>query len=542
MPPSGSIPTNPLTLWWYNYLYELMDLGPVVMTETCDEAGTIYPDQVIRKCEEMKISWQWLAGNDFGTHTGFDINDPMFAVHWPADPGCTGGTVMVGTPSFNPAPGTYTGSAVVSISCATSGAAIRYTTDGSTPTSGSTQYSGPITITSTTTIKAKAFKSGSDPSSVATATYTIAVDNTPPAIAAVTACGDPTRVQVVFSEALDQATAQSAGNFSVSNGVSVSTATLGTDKRSVTLKVSTLAEGTTYTLTVNNVKDLSGNPVAANSTKMFQYVTGWTDDFSDGNYTANQAWTPGEGSWTVTSGQVNNLTAEGRTSLIGGDPAWTDYTFSADVTPVGGANPCDVWLIFRAQDANNYYLFTLMSASVYKLVNGSYTLVRQGQGVTFTAGTTYNIQVEVSGSTITVYNNSTLVLTATDTQFAGGRVGFGSNSATGTFDNAVVTFSSTVTSFSRPGPAVFWHSPAWPNVMEYNAVFDVTGLQPAQNPMVLIYAQDGSWVKELTPGNPGDRLQWDGTDARGVPAKAGMYFYRVTAGQDQYIGRIVKIR
>jgi hypothetical protein len=60
--------------------------------------------------------------------------------------------------------------------------------------------------------------------------------------------------------------------------------------------------------------------------------------------------------------------------------------------------------------------------------------------------------------------------------------------------------------------------------------------------MVLIYAQDGSRVKELTSGNPGGRLQWDGTDAQGVPAKAGMYLYTLTVGQNQYMGRIVKIR
>jgi hypothetical protein len=85
-------------------------------------------------------------------------------------------------PSFSPPGGTYTAAQNVSISTTTSGATIRYTTNGTNPTSTSgTVYSGPVAIGATTTVKAIAYLSGSTDSTVTTATYTINLsDTTPP--------------------------------------------------------------------------------------------------------------------------------------------------------------------------------------------------------------------------------------------------------------------------------------------------------------------------------------------------------------------------
>lgn len=58
------------------------------------------------------------------------------------------------------------------ISCSTSGATIYYTLNGNTPTTSSTQYSSPITLSGACTIKAIAVKSGMNNSSVANKSYT----------------------------------------------------------------------------------------------------------------------------------------------------------------------------------------------------------------------------------------------------------------------------------------------------------------------------------------------------------------------------------
>lgn len=87
----------------------------------------------------------------------------------------TGGQTVetVATPTFSLSEGTYTGTQNVTISCETDGATIYYTTDGSEPTTSSTEYTSAIPVSATTTIKAIAVKSGMNNSEVATATYTI---------------------------------------------------------------------------------------------------------------------------------------------------------------------------------------------------------------------------------------------------------------------------------------------------------------------------------------------------------------------------------
>ena len=69
-------------------------------------------------------------------------------------------SLSVSTPTFSPAAGTYTSAQSVTISDATSGATIYYTTNGTTPTTSSTAYTGPITVSSTETLEAIAVATG----------------------------------------------------------------------------------------------------------------------------------------------------------------------------------------------------------------------------------------------------------------------------------------------------------------------------------------------------------------------------------------------
>lgn len=82
---------------------------------------------------------------------------------------------FVATPTFTPVAGNVIEGTEVSIACATEGATIHYTTDGTDPSASSTKYTAPIAIDEAMTIKAIAVKEGMRDSGIAEAAYTLIV-------------------------------------------------------------------------------------------------------------------------------------------------------------------------------------------------------------------------------------------------------------------------------------------------------------------------------------------------------------------------------
>ncbi|NLH93585.1 MAG: SUMF1/EgtB/PvdO family nonheme iron enzyme, partial [Candidatus Cloacimonetes bacterium] len=80
---------------------------------------------------------------------------------------------QVSKPVFSPPGGTYDSAVEVVITTSTLGTTILYTTDGSDPDLNSPVYAGPILVSETITLKAKAYRTGMQDSAIATASYTI---------------------------------------------------------------------------------------------------------------------------------------------------------------------------------------------------------------------------------------------------------------------------------------------------------------------------------------------------------------------------------
>ncbi len=160
----------------YRYNKTITNAVTVEVSVDGSSWGTAYTEGTDKSYSTMEFSGESATGsivisftNNTGSGTGhgtFYVNNVQLVEGASSSETCA-------TPTFTPAEGTYYEKQNVTLSCATSGASIYYTTNGDDPTSSSTQYTSAISVSSTTTLKAIAVKEGLDNSDVASATYTI---------------------------------------------------------------------------------------------------------------------------------------------------------------------------------------------------------------------------------------------------------------------------------------------------------------------------------------------------------------------------------
>ena len=163
--------------------------------------------------------------------------------------------------------GYYNTSKTIALTTNTPGT-IYYTINSTAPTTTSTKYTGPITITATTTLEFIAVDKSGHKSPVYTQIYTI--DKTAPIVNSTNPVNNSTNIpvnqtiKVTFSEQVKSGSAYSSITLKTSGGT-VIPITTSISGNVLTITHSTLlAKGTKYILTipVNSVTDLAGNPLA----------------------------------------------------------------------------------------------------------------------------------------------------------------------------------------------------------------------------------------------------------------------------------------
>lgn len=169
---------QPLNLWGHeafrvSYVIGDSTLTNDYLTGTLGLSATnrIYPiaPTQINATNNMDNATKPIFGTD-GSIIGYQV---VANVPKPNGDNMQSGLKKVATPVPNVAPGTYSSQQTVTLTSATDGATIYYTTDGTTPTSASTKYTTGITVSSTQTINAIAIMSGMVPSDIASLAYTI---------------------------------------------------------------------------------------------------------------------------------------------------------------------------------------------------------------------------------------------------------------------------------------------------------------------------------------------------------------------------------
>jgi cysteine-rich repeat protein len=171
-------------------------------------------------------------------------------------------------------------------------------------------------------------------------TLTKGPDVTGPSLAAASALG-ATRVAAVFTEPLDEASAETAAHYAISPSVAVSAAELQADLRTVWLTTEPLVPGLAYTLAVAGVEDRSGN-AAAGAAVGFELEASATREVRIANGADDVEQRVANGAMTLGSSDLELVDDGAQAQLVG-------LRFPAlDVPP--GANVEAAWVQFQADE------------------------------------------------------------------------------------------------------------------------------------------------------------------------------------------------
>ncbi|MGP8271682.1 MAG: chitobiase/beta-hexosaminidase C-terminal domain-containing protein [Terracidiphilus sp.] len=274
-------------------------------------------------------------------------------------------SVITSNPTFSPAAGNYINSVAVTISDASPQAAIYYTTDGTTPTSSSTPYTVPITITTTTYLQAIAEQPGAANSGVTGGVYTIEVPaqlttpipntSTPLTGTSVAFAWTPGNIATHFELWVGNAGVGSSNLYNSGN-VTVDTETvsdLPSNGRTVNVRLYSLINGAwnstdyTYVATGSPTQAVLTMPAPNTTTPLTgtSVAFSWTPGNVATHFELNLGTSVGSsnlygsGNVTATTETVSGLPSNGETlyarlySLINGAWQYTDYTYVATGSP-----------------------------------------------------------------------------------------------------------------------------------------------------------------------------------------------------------------
>lgn len=289
----------------------------------------------------------------------------------------------VETPVFAPVAGTYADSVNFTLSCATSDAEIRYTTDGTEPTETSTLYTAPVTLTATTTVKAKAFKTAWFASETATAIYAVVYEP----------------VLTVDATTLNFTSTQLSQSFTVSGAHLDNPIALTCSNTHFTLNPTTITtpnSNTVVTVTFDGTEPATGTISVTSGTLSAQVALTATAQLPA------PVLTPATGNDTLVTVTMNCTVsgAEIRYTTDGTEPNATSTLYAAPVVlNIPGTYTLKA-IAMKADWENS------------EVTTGTYTVIEPSVGDTVIYAVGFEAEEGFAAST--VYNNTTVAFTGPD--------------------------------------------------------------------------------------------------------------------------------
>ncbi len=259
------------------------------------------------------------------------------------------------------------------------------------------------------------------------------------------------QVDIRFSEAVTPASAQSINNYQIDQGITISSATLDADGKTVHLQTDNLQLDTVYTVTISNIEDISAanNPIAPQSS--VEIIFSPVITFDNGLLPLN--WIPLTASrWSVVADNGNNalfLNTTDYSPLSGSrlgehivsPDSYTDFSFTvnARTNESSGNTNADYTMLFGYQNGDNYYymLFnrTQSNTQLFKVVNGVRELLATASNNWLLDDVYHVIETQRTSNNIEIRFDNNTVLQVTDSTFLSGQVGLGSYNDSAYFDD-----------------------------------------------------------------------------------------------------------
>ncbi len=242
----------------------------------------------------------------------------------------------------------------------------------------------------------------------ATVEFSTTAEIYPPQLNKVTMTNESTIV-LEFDEPLDEASAETVENYSLTGGVKVTNATLGDDYKTVILTI-TGADFYDYTLTVTGVCDRSGNEIEKTSKLTAKGLVGyWAFDEGSGTKLvdstdnhedltiSNATYVDGKGDTAVSFTGVSTSYAAGNTNVGLGNEFTVSVFVKADSTVAN-------WKVFMAKGDTEVGDFQLYfhSKKVRFYANGLLATDLQSNKV-IADGTWHHVALTLKNGTLTMY-------------------------------------------------------------------------------------------------------------------------------------------